>query len=461
MIPDFSTDSLEDIRELERALKGSNFRFIVLQYNHRSIVSFLKDHFQKRFPNKNSTELDLGAVAPQSFLSNIKEAEAGIVFLNNFEKLLADPSFAVFFNQRRDLLSELPIQMIALLPSGPGFIRKVVEKIPDMWSLRNLTLSLEVETERNKDQLTNVPVGTLGGENLSEKNLEIAALKKRIRSLPKIEKNKDLLFGLLDQLQSLYEDIGEYKNGLETVDTWYHWHKELFGNDDNLLEIFDGKGKFQWYLGNYADALRLKEKALKLAEASKDEHKVSRLQSNLALVLQDLGDYAGAKALLEKALASAERNYGKDHPTIAIRYSNLALVLKALGDYAGARALLEKAMASAERNYGKEHPTTAVSYSNLALVLKDLGDYAGAKALLEKAVASAERNYGKEHPSTARSYSNLATVLQALGDYEDAIVYSQQSVTIFEATLPEGHPNIKKAKNILAGIQEAMKKKNL
>ena len=50
-------------------------------------------------------------------------------------------------------------------------------------------------------------------------------------------------------------------------------------------------------------------------------------QNNLAIVLKDLGDYEGAKGLLDKAVASPEKNLGPDHPTTAVRYSNLALVL--------------------------------------------------------------------------------------------------------------------------------------
>ncbi len=54
---------------------------------------------------------------------------------------------------------------------------------------------------------------------------------------------------------------------------------------------------------------------------------VTKLQNNLAMVLQDLGDYEGAKDLMEKAVISYEKNLGKDHPTTAGSYSNLALVL--------------------------------------------------------------------------------------------------------------------------------------
>ena len=63
-------------------------------------------------------------------------------------------------------------------------------------------------------------------------------------------------------------------------------------------------------------------------------------------------------------MRSDEQNFGPEHPTTAVRYSNLALVLQDLGDYAGAKELLEKAMRSDEQNFGPEHPTTAVRFES-------------------------------------------------------------------------------------------------
>ncbi|MEZ5045324.1 MAG: tetratricopeptide repeat protein [Saprospiraceae bacterium] len=190
--------------------------------------------------------------------------------------------------------------------------------------------------------------------------------------------------------------------------------------------------KFQWI--PYGNAIL---KALPTSDAAP----IANLQNNLALVLKDLGDYQGAKTLLEKAMQSDEHNFGKDHPTTAVRYSNLALVLQDLGDYQGAKTLLEKAMQSDEHNFGKDHPTTAVRYSNLALVLQDLGDYQGAKTLLEKAMQSAEHNFGKDHPTTAVRYSNLALVLQDLGDYQGAKTLLEKAMQSDEHHFGKDHPN--------------------
>jgi tetratricopeptide (TPR) repeat protein len=183
---------------------------------------------------------------------------------------------------------------------------------------------------------------------------------------------------------------------------------------------------------------------------------IAVLQNNLGLILQDLGDYAGARKLLEKAMNSDEANFGEEHPTTAVRYSNLGLIIKALGDYEGARELLEKAMNSAEANFGEEHPTTAVRYSNLGMILQDLGDYAGARDLLEKAMNSAEANFGEEHPTTAGSYSNLGLILKALGDYAGARKLLEKAMNSDEANFGEEHPTTAVSYSNLGMILKAL-----
>jgi tetratricopeptide (TPR) repeat protein len=196
-------------------------------------------------------------------------------------------------------------------------------------------------------------------------------------------------------------------------------------------------------LGDYAGAKALLEKATSSAEANFGENHSSTAThySNLATVLQALGDYAGAKALLEKAVRSDEANFGENHPNTAISYSNLAIVLKDLGDYAEAKFYFEKSLAVFTKELGGNHPYVAVLSSNLAGVLQDLGDYAGAKVLLEKAMRSAEANFGENHPTTAVRYSNLALVLKDLGDYSGAKVLLEKATRSDEANFGENHPN--------------------
>ncbi len=175
-------------------------------------------------------------------------------------------------------------------------------------------------------------------------------------------------------------------------------------------------GRAHCSLGFFESARDLYQAALDadLRNHGPDSPAVAIRRSNLATVLQDLGDPASAKTHLEAALASDLRTFGAEHPKVAIRRSNLALVLKDLGDLAGAKTHLEAALASDLRTFGENHPEVATDRSNLALVLQDLGDLAGAKAHLEAALASGLRTFGEDHPKVAIRRSNLAAVVSEL-----------------------------------------------
>ena len=75
------------------------------------------------------------------------------------------------------------------------------------------------------------------------------------------------------------------------------------------------------------------------------------------------------------------------HPSIATHQSNLALVLKDLGELEEARDLLRQALAVALQTFEPGHPSIATRQSNLAMVLKDLGELEEARDLLRQALA--------------------------------------------------------------------------
>jgi tetratricopeptide (TPR) repeat protein len=90
------------------------------------------------------------------------------------------------------------------------------------------------------------------------------------------------------------------------------------------------------------------------------------------LVLIDLGDYEGARTLLEKAVASDEKNFGTEHPNTAHSYSNLALVLQNLGDYEGALKLSGKALSVFENVLPEGHPYIDIARQNYELIKSKL-----------------------------------------------------------------------------------------
>ena len=123
--------------------------------------------------------------------------------------------------------------------------------------------------------------------------------------------------------------------------------------------------------------------------------------NNLGDVLQAQGDFAGARALFERALRIGEATLGAEHPAVATYANNLGGVLRAQGDYAGARALYERAFRIDKAAYGPDHPEVGTDANNLGLVLQAQGDFAGARALFERGLRISEAALGAEHPAVA------------------------------------------------------------
>jgi hypothetical protein len=68
----------------------------------------------------------------------------------------------------------------------------------------------------------------------------------------------------------------------------------------------------------------------------------SQSLNNLATLLQDQGDYDGARPLFVRALDIRKKAVGAEDPSTATSLNNLADLLRAQGDYEGARTLHRK-----------------------------------------------------------------------------------------------------------------------
>jgi tetratricopeptide (TPR) repeat protein len=196
-------------------------------------------------------------------------------------------------------------------------------------------------------------------------------------------------------------------------------HAELLLSSEDVdiegaLDITDCLRRHHLKWGRYRLAEQFGRKSLELAEKNFEpgHPSIAISQSNLALVLQKLGELKEARDLLTKALASDEKNFEPGHPSIAISQSNLALVLKELGELKEARDLLTKALASAEKNFEPGHPSIAISQSNLALVLKELGELKEARDLLTKAYEVFLEKLGYDHPYTKTVRTHLLIIIE-------------------------------------------------
>jgi CHAT domain-containing protein len=86
---------------------------------------------------------------------------------------------------------------------------------------------------------------------------------------------------------------------------------------------------------------------------------------------------------------------GPEHPDIAYSLNGLAILYGNMGSYARAEPLYQRALTIREKVLGPEHPDVADSLNNLAVLYAAKGDIAQAVALLSRANAVDERNFAR------------------------------------------------------------------
>ena len=93
------------------------------------------------------------------------------------------------------------------------------------------------------------------------------------------------------------------------------------------------------------------------------------------LILYQQGRYAEAAKVAEEALKVAENTYGPDHPNVVTSVKNVADLYQVQGNYAAAEPLFKRALAIQEKNLGPDHPDLGRSMNDLAVLYKAQGKY--------------------------------------------------------------------------------------
>jgi tetratricopeptide (TPR) repeat protein len=229
----------------------------------------------------------------------------------------------------------------------------------------------------------------------------------------------------------------------------------------------DAPSLLSWALNDYAQLLHVTNRlaaaelpmrrALELDEKNfgPDHPNVAVHLNNLALLLQDTNRLADAELLMRRALEFDEKNFGPDHPNVASRLSNLAQLLQSTNRMTDAEPLIRRALALDEKNFGPDHPNVAVRLNNLAQLLKATNRLSEAEPLMRRALALDEKRFGPDHPNVARDLNNLALLLQATNRLAEAEPLIRRALTLDEMSFGHDHPNVAIRLNNVAMLLQA------
>ncbi|MCB0837650.1 MAG: hypothetical protein KDD99_13355, partial [Bacteroidetes bacterium] len=221
----------EEITFLYRLLRTETFRFIIVRYNHYSLLQALKQDVKKKFPDRSVKEIDATKITYRELIDTYIELGSGFFFIENFRQILKDPELYAGLNQRRDKLAQYPIAIFALVepPAERHFGREIMEKMPDLWSYRSLMMDLkkeltpcnqtfELTTQLRREGFFQPLPSTLGGNTQQEKETELARLEKQLSATPETE--IPLRLTLFSQIAELQFETSAFDRTLQTLKAW-------------------------------------------------------------------------------------------------------------------------------------------------------------------------------------------------------------------------------------------------
>jgi len=278
----------------------------MIRYNETSIVNQLKNDLYKNFPERPSFVVDGSKIDYKSLVNSYYNLGSGFFFIENFDKILANPEIYNGLNQRRDKLASYPIAIIALIsPTTEDlFIRQIMEKMPDMWAYRSMLIDLRIQDyhkiEANRSfKITNWENSSvLGGSTMKEKINEINRLLKRIGSSP--QGNKKHITSVYEQVARLYTEVGSYKKAIEYYLKLEKLYLE-FHDNAKLGTIYNDLGIIYSFLKDYTESEQYYKKSEELRINIGDDSALGTTYNNLGGFYNEIGEWDKALQCFLKA----------------------------------------------------------------------------------------------------------------------------------------------------------------
>ena len=164
-----------------------------------------------------------------------------------------------------------------------------------------------------------------------------------------------------------------------------------------------------------------------------------KVLGNIALVLQQQGQYAQALAMRMRALRISELQLGPWHPQLAVAMFALGRVLRAQGSYREAQDYYERALRIQERALGLSHSRVGSVLREMGSLYLEMGSYPQAIQHTRRALAITRAQPQIDEEEERRTMLILAAALRHQGLFQEALALQDEVVEKRRAAAPE-HP---------------------
>ena len=312
---------VEETKPLFKLLRTEAFRFVIVRYNHFSLVQQLEKDLTQFFPERTLKKVDAKISDYQDILNAYFDLREGFFWIENFDDVLKEerdslnresPTYALQnerrrgitagLNLRRDKLAKYPIALFVFIPAHAGKLqaKAIMEKMPDLWSLRSWILDMEKEVRNvtSNNVVTEGWISVDGNFELGNRGIDSTQASELNRLLGLLERTPQTetayRLTLFPQIVNAALEIGKYEQAFSILNEW-----ESLAAEADKPRIWIYKGDVLTAYGQLELALALFEKAKHIADQNQDK-------SNISVALERLGNTYTSLGNLDKALGFYE-----------------------------------------------------------------------------------------------------------------------------------------------------------
>lgn len=260
-----------------------------------------------------------------------------------------------------------------------------------------------------------------------------------------------------EELSSLLIQLGKYSETDKLLNKLISENEKLFGSSSiRLIDPLVNRGRILLAKGDYTEAERVAQRANQIATKTYTEvsTKTAPTQKLLSDLYYTLGDYDKAESNVKKALASQEKQFGRNHIEVAKSLSQLALIKFHKGDN---KNEIEKLMMEARdimaNKLGKDNPQYAEILKNVAVLYISEKKYELAFNSLTIAESIWRAKTGtKNNINAASIYTLTGDVYYQLKNYRKADEFYSKSKDLYEKFFSSSHPEYVKVLSKLSKV---------
>ena len=260
------------------------------------------------------------------------------------------------------------------------------------------------------------------------------------------------------ELSSLFIQLGRYKDTQDLLNDMVKTYETQYGtNSLRLIEPLVNLGRIKLLNdGDYTQADRLAQRANDIAVKIYGEvsTKTAPTQKLLADIDYQIGDYDKARANIEKALKSQEKQFGRNHIEVAKCLSQLALIRFHKGDN---KQEVEKIMLESRQimgdKLGKDNPQYADILKNVAILYISEKKFDIAFSSLTQAEQIWRSKSGRKRNINAASiYSLTGDVYYQQKNYVKSEEFYNKAKDLYERFFSKNHPDYVKVLSKLSKV---------